>query len=246
MSATANEWFKDWFDSSYYHILYNHRDDEEATFFIDHLVEFLDPAEKAEMLDLACGRGRHAVYLNKKGFFVTGVDLSPENIRFAADFSNNNLQFFVHDMRNLLCTNCFDYIFNLFTSIGYFHRKEENLKAIRNMAMALKKGGRLVIDFLNVEHIKDTASKEELKEIQGVTFHITKHIRDERVVKSIVVEDGNETFRFEENVMLLEPADFEGYFRDSALKIIGTFGSYDLQPFDVRHSDRLIYIVEKT
>jgi len=245
-NGTPNEWFKEWFDSPYYHILYNHRDDEEATFFIDHLIDFLDPGKDSEMLDLACGRGRHAVYLNKKGFDVTGVDLSPESIRFASAFENSRLKFYVHDMRHLLLTNGFDYIFNLFTSFGYFERKNENLKAIRNMASALKKGGKLVLDFLNVEHIREGCEGEQLKEIDGIRFHLNKEIRNDQVIKKILVEDGNRTFDFEEKVMLLQESDFEDYFRNSGLQVLNIFGSYDLEPFDLKSSDRLIYIVQKS
>ena len=244
-SGTPNEWFKEWFDSPYYHILYNHRDDEEATFFIDHLIDFLKPDKDSAMLDLACGRGRHAVYLNKKGFDVTGVDLSPENIRFASVFANDQLRFYVHDMRHLITTNGYNYIFNLFTSFGYFERKHENLKAIKNMASALKPGGKLVLDFLNVEHITEGCQGHQIKDINGIRFYLNKEIRNDQVIKKIRVEDGQKTFDFEEKVMLLQEQDFQDYFSKSNLKIINTFGSYDLESFDLKNSDRLIYIVQK-
>ncbi len=75
----SEEWFTQWFNS-YYHILYKDRDQHEARLFIDNLARFLDFSPKNKILDLACGRGRHSVYLNSGGFDVTGIDLSPKTL----------------------------------------------------------------------------------------------------------------------------------------------------------------------
>src|SRR6476620_1008681 len=106
------KWFQNWFNSPYYHILYKQRDDEEAELFIDNLCSFLKPAREARMLDIACGRGRHAIYLNKKGYDVTGIDLSISSIKFAQQHENPKLHFAVHDMRHLFYINYFDFAFN--------------------------------------------------------------------------------------------------------------------------------------
>src|ERR1017187_4019269 len=107
------DWFEHWFDSPYYHILYKKRDDKEAKLFLDNLISLLKPKPKSSIMDLACGRGRHAKYLNKKGFIVTGLDLSEESIKHAKNFMNEKLSFFVHDMRNVFKPDYFDYVFNL-------------------------------------------------------------------------------------------------------------------------------------
>ena len=69
-------WFKDWFNSPYYHQLYFKRDDKEAEAFIDKLINYLKPPAGSTMLDVACGKGRHSIQLANKGFDVTGIDLS--------------------------------------------------------------------------------------------------------------------------------------------------------------------------
>src|SRR4051812_2242107 len=111
----SRKWFQNWFNSPYYHILYNQRNDEEAEFFIDNLCAYLEPSIDCRLLDIACGRGRHSVYLNKKGYDVTGIDLSHANIKYAQQFENKRLHFYVHDMRYLFYINYFDIAFNLFT-----------------------------------------------------------------------------------------------------------------------------------
>ena len=63
----------DWFDSDYYHVLYKHRDYNEARNFINNIVEYLDLKKGSKILDLACGIGRHSIYLDKIGFKVVGT-----------------------------------------------------------------------------------------------------------------------------------------------------------------------------
>ena len=72
-----------WFDSDYYHILYSNRDLKEAEHFIKNLVNHLKIKKGSKILDLACGKGRHSIYLNKKGFDVTGYDNSEKSIKKA-------------------------------------------------------------------------------------------------------------------------------------------------------------------
>ena len=85
------EWFESWFSSPYYHILYKNRDDSEAARFIDNIIRYLDPAPNAKILDAACGKGRHSIYLNRKGFDVTGIDLSEPSIEIAKKHENKKL-----------------------------------------------------------------------------------------------------------------------------------------------------------
>ena len=92
-------WFKDWFNSPYYHQLYFKRDEAEAKKFINKLIEHLQPAKESFMLDIACGRGRHSRILAAMGFDVTGIDFAAESIKEAKKFETENLHFFVHDMR---------------------------------------------------------------------------------------------------------------------------------------------------
>ena len=119
---TTSDWYASWFDTPYYHILYKDRDNEEADNFMERLTSFLQVKQNDTILDLACGKGRHAVSLSQKGFNVTGVDLSPSSIAFAKQFESEHLKFRVHDM----CTpypERFDAVFNLFTSFGYFENE---------------------------------------------------------------------------------------------------------------------------
>jgi len=85
------DWFSEWFNTPYYHILYKDRNDNEAQFFMDNLTHYLNLPQDAQILDLACGKGRHSIYLNNLGYQVTGVDISSNSIKIANKSANEKL-----------------------------------------------------------------------------------------------------------------------------------------------------------
>lgn len=243
---SKKEWFDEWFNTIYYHILYKHRDYEEAAAFLDHLIEYFNIAPKAKILDLACGKGRHSIYLNQKGFDVTGVDLSEENIKFASTKQNDSLHFAVHDMRNVFATEEFDYVFNLFTSFGYFDSKEENLNVIDATIQSLKPGGKFLLDFLNPYVVVNNLVHEEDKTIENIHFNIQrKYTDDEFIVKNIIVDDHGQHYEYQEKVKAIRRADFLAYFDKIDLKVIDIFGDYELSEYKADESQRLIFVIEK-
>lgn len=242
---TKKNWFELWFNSPYYHILYNSRNEAEAELFIDKLCAFLKPTNDAKMLDIACGKGRHSLYLNKKGFDVTGTDLSYASIRFAKKFENSKLSFFVQDMRNLFYINYFDFAFNLFTSFGYFDTDNDHIKALKSFRKSLKKDGLLVLDYLNSKKISQNLIPTETKKIEDITFNINRKIVNYKIVKTISFTHQNKDFCFTEEVKAFSYTDFEKLFTAAGLQIVNTFGDYNLAPFDTNKSDRLIFICNK-
>jgi SAM-dependent methyltransferase len=239
------KWYQNWFNSPYYHILYHQRNDEEAEFFIDNLCAFLEPKINSRLLDAACGRGRHSVYLNKKGYDITGIDLSYSNIKFAQQFENEKLHFYMHDMRHLMYINYFDITFNLFTSFGYFNAKNEHIKALRSFNKGLQKNGLLVLDYFNKEKIIRHLVGQENKHIEGIDFHITKNVEHDKIIKTITFEHKNKNFAFREEVQAFSKCDFERLFQASNFEILHLFGDYSLNAFEEEKSDRIIFICRK-
>lgn len=239
------EWFKDWFNSPYYHLLYNNRNENEAIFFINNLCAHLNLKAEANVWDLACGKGRHSVCLNKRGFKVVGTDLSQNSITDASKNSNPTLDFFVHDMRDPFRINYFDAVFNLFTSIGYFENFNDNFSVFKNVAKALKPNGVFVVDFLNSESIANFINTSYQEQRETIAFKIEKKIENNSIIKHIEFTDGNKDFYFEESVSLLKKEDFENFARSAGLKIENIFGNYKLDAFDPKNSERLILILKK-
>ena len=244
--GSRREWFGEWFDSKYYHILYKHRDFEEARNFIDILIDYLKPGENDRILDLACGKGRYSIYLNQKGFHVTGIDLSRESIEEAKLAENEHLHFHIHDMRKEYCAGCFDYTLNMFTSFGYFETKEENAQVVIAAAKTLKPGGKILIDFLNPYTVVHNLIPEEEKHIDGINFHITKTISsDEFILKDIDIEDNGDQYHFQERVKAIRRVEFMEYFERAELRLLKVFGDYQLNDYIAKKSERMIFLLEK-
>ena len=238
-------WYNKWFGTYYYDLLYAHRDDTEAHLFINNLVLLLKPAANARILDLGCGKGRHALYLHQLGYAVTGVDLSADNIAYCKQFETDNLEFHIHDMRRYFRINNFDCVFNLFTSFGYFEKLHHNFLAAQSAAANLKPGGFLVLDYFNAHFVENNLQHDTIVCKEEVVFRISKKIEDNFVVKTINVEDKNVTDTFYERVELLYPHHFEELLQKVNLTIVHIFGSYELATFDKSTSPRFIIIAQK-
>ena len=233
----------DWFDSDYYHVLYKNRDYSEARNFIDNIVEYIDLKKGSQILDLACGIGRHSIYLDKIGFKVVGTDKSPNNIKKAKASKNQDICFLQMEMIDDT-NHKYDVIFNLFTSFGYVNH-DYNLKTIKNIERQLKDDGIVVIDFMNTLFVKNNLVIEETKVIDDLSFKIKRKSDGKHIYKEIKFQDKKDYF-FQEKVMDLSLKDFEDYLKRYNLKIIKTFGDYNLNEFDIKNSERLVMVIKKS
>jgi SAM-dependent methyltransferase len=240
-------WFKDWFNSPYYHQLYFNRDEKEAALFIDKLIHHLQPPPHSRMLDVACGKGRHSIHLADKGYDVTGIDLSEDSIQEALKYESGKLHFYRHDMRLPFWINYFDYAFNFFTSYGYFNTRREHDNAIRTIAQSLKNNGCFVMDYLNVHYAEDHLVHRFEKEIDTVNYFITKWFDETHFYKKIQVEDDvlEEPLVYTEKVAKFSLGDFTEMFAYQGLYIQEVFGDYNFSDYDVKKSPRLIMIAKK-
>ena len=239
-------WFETWFDSPYYHLLYQHRNDEEASLFIGNLLNELNLPKDSKLLDLACGKGRHALTLASHGYDVTGADLSPNSIASAKEFEQDHLHFKVADMREPFAVRTFDAIFNLFTSFGYFDDLKDNSRVIEAMSEMLTDDGVLVIDFMNSERVISQLVQSETKSIGEITFHIERTYNGSHIFKHIRFADNGESYNFTERVQALMLNDFKDLLQSNGFEIIRTFGDFNLNTYDPQTSDRLVIIAKRS
>jgi SAM-dependent methyltransferase len=197
--------------------------------------------ENGTILDLACGKGRHSIYLNKLGYRVTGVDLSEKSIGIANKSSNETLQFITHDMREPR-NETYDAVFNLFTSFGYFDAYEDNIKTLKAIKDSINEYGFGVIDFFNSDFILENLVAEETKEIDGITFNIKRFVENKKIIKEIRFEDKGESFYFTEKVSAFTLSDFEAMMEEAGIYLLDIFGDYKLRKFYKAQSERLIMI----
>lgn len=120
---------------------------------VDFLIEKLGLIGGERILDLACGFGRHSLELARRGFDVTGVDITPDYIKYASEQSKNenlSAMFICSDIRDVSFENEFDIVLNMADgAIGYLENDEENLKIFAVVSKALRSGGKHFMDIMN-------------------------------------------------------------------------------------------------
>jgi 2-polyprenyl-3-methyl-5-hydroxy-6-metoxy-1,4-benzoquinol methylase len=242
------EWFCDWFDSEYYHALYNNRNHTEAEAFIQNIASYLQINTTNTVLDIACGKGRHCMQLSTMAKDVTGIDLSKNSIDYANQFATEHLHFYVHDMRQKFRINYYDFVLNCFTSFGYFKNKYQNQQAANAIVANAKPGGMIVIDFLNsilVRNMIEAATFPVLETRGTATFEIYKKVDEHHIVKTIHLTDGDKKENYLEKVQALELKDFELFFTKAGASLVQVFGNYQLEEFQPNESPRLILVFKK-
>ena len=240
------KWFESWFDSKYYHILYQKRDYSEAALFIDNILTTFHPKKNTKFLDLGCGSGRHSIYLNEKGFNVDGFDLSKKSLEEAKKKENNTLKFYQKDMRTFKVNSKYDFVLNLFTSFGYFEDDNDNKNVFENIAKSLKSDGHLIIDFFNSEKVINQIKSHETKKINDIIFNIKKTHDENFIYKKISITDKKNKYNFTEKVRLISKQKFINYANGLNMDLIFTFGNYNLTKYNKKTSDRLILVFKKT
>lgn len=244
MTTKTKDWYTSWFNTPYYHILYRDRGYDEAQTFMSNLLHYLNLDKHAHILDLACGKGRHSIYLNRMGYEVTGLDLSEESINYAKQYENDSLHFAVHDMSEPYQQK-FDAIFNLFTSFGYFENEADHLNTIKSIAANLKDQAVGVIDFMNSKYVVDNLVSADEKLIDGILFKMSRQLKNDYIIKDIKFDVDSKSYHYQERVKAFTLDDFKNMFKASRLKLINVFGDYKLSPYDENSSDRLIMIFMK-
>ncbi|MBM3399531.1 MAG: class I SAM-dependent methyltransferase [Bacteroidetes bacterium] len=239
------KWFESWFNSEYYHLLYNNRDEAEAVRFINNITNFLGLPTGSFVADIACGKGRHSRVLASLGYKVLGLDISPANIEYAKTLAGANEQYLVHDMRKPFPTGQLDAALNLFTSFGYFDDEADDLISLGNIYYALKPGGMFVQDYLNSAFTLSHLKPEEQIQRGGVTFNLLRYVKGGFVKKDIEIMDGEKSLHFQESVKIYTAEILKTLHENAGFRVLQTFGDYSLNPFDEKSSARIILVSQK-
>lgn len=239
------EWFESWFDTAYYHMLYNRRNDEEASMFIRKLFESLNIPSGSKVADIACGKGRHSAVMANLGMLVHGYDLSPNSIEAARDRHIPGAEFSVQDMRQPFAESGFDAAFNLFTSFGYFDREADDVTALRNIYNMLRPGGLFVQDYINGTPLLQALPWEGTESREHVTFGLHKYYQAPFIRKHITVNDRDAVMEFEEQVKVYTVEELQRLHTLAGFHPVTLYGSYQLDSFEAAKSPRIIIISER-
>src|SRR5205085_8594184 len=149
MSDSDIEWFADdafWRET--YNFMFPEARFAAAASDVEQILTLAQRSD-GQVLDLACGPGRHSVAFARKGFTVTGVDRSPfllERARERGRDASVDIEWVQSDMRSFRRTGSFDLAVCLFTSFGFFRDDAENQRVLQNVATSLRPGGTFVLD----------------------------------------------------------------------------------------------------
>lgn len=245
MQNNHQNWFINWFDTNYYHTLYKNRDDNEASLFIETLMQFLNLPINARVGDIACGKGRHTKVLSDLGYKAWGMDLSENSIEIAKSLKLLNAEFSQHDMRLPFPQNNLDAALNLFTSFGYFENPNDDHVSIKNIYDSLKMGGWFVQDYLNSDSVVSNFPLNESKVIDGIKFDIEKFVDQGFIYKNIHVTDGDLTFDFQEKVKIFTVDELVQIHQLAGFSVERVFGDYQLNALNSKECPRIILISRK-
>ncbi len=242
------EWFKDWFNTPEYLRVYKDRNEKEAEQHVNLILNNINIFPGFNILDMACGAGRHAILLAKKGTNVTAVDLSENLISIAkqtAGKENVTVDFVNADIREFKSVVAFDLVLNLFTSFGYFKTDEENFSILQKAYDFLVPDGYFILDFFNSDYLLKNLVELSKDIIDGKEIYQYRKINDNRVIKKIVIIREGTTAEYEESVRLFSKKELTDELTKIGFDIYKTYGDFFGNEFKQNDSPRLILICKK-
>lgn len=253
------DWWKSFFDATYVRRYRVRLTTERTAREVNFLIKNIPLKKNYRILDIACGDGRHAVGLAKKGFLLTGLDYSSFMLRRARAKAGEaraqkRITFVRGDMRAMPFHQEFDAAYNLFTSFGYFEHASDDLKALKNIAKSLKVGGKFMIDFNNYIRSGAYFMRHGIRAKGSATYicredekvsgdHSLYHYNPKN--KTLVVEVFYKKKRYVWSTRAYVLADIKKMLARAGLHVRGTWGDFRGNEYQKTKSPRLILLAEK-
>ncbi len=244
-------WYDDLFDERYlafYEELFDTSVADRDAEFVERALSIAPPAR---VLELGCGFGRHAVALAKRGYHVTGTDLSPAMLAIAQKLAADagvDVRWERRDMRELAGLGPFDACTCLYTVLGYFD-DDQNESVLRAVHGLLAPGARLMLDVTNPLPQLHRWPGESWKEIStGVRREasrydpLTGRLTTERVLYRA---DGGKLTMPPSVVRMYAPHELRAMLLRSGFEVEQLFGGMRDEPFDWKRSPRQVWVARR-
>ena len=202
------------------------------------------------VLDLGCGTGRHAIRLAELGYNVTGLDISPEFLRVAAEKSHQvglSINWIQQDMRKIPFDNSFDLIFIMFGAWGFFEEDGENYAVFERIHQVLRAGGHFVLDFFNRDWILNHF-QPFYWEKREIGYFLEKRSFDythERLnTQSIVIKEDGSELEWETSTRAFTLREISDMLQQAGFNLVGVYGDLERQSSDL-DTPRLLFHAQK-
>jgi SAM-dependent methyltransferase len=216
---------------------------------VEHALALARPQGR-KALDLACGPGRCAIALARRGFTVTGVDrtkLLLDRARARARRAGVPVEWVRADMRDFVREQAFDLALSMFTSFGYFDDKEEDLTVLRHVLASLKPGGVFVMELVGKEVVAGVFQPTTMETLSDGARLVQSHeifddwtrIRNEWV---LIRKGHTRTFRFHHTIY--SGQELKDRLLGAGFEKVRLHGSLEGEPYG-RESERLVAVARK-
>ena len=210
----------------------------------------LSGLKEGDILDLACGPGRHATVLARKGFRVTGVDLSSfllEKAMAHARAENVHVDWVREDIRRFVHPEAFDLVISMFTSFGYFDDRRDDVTVLQNIHQNLRVGGALVMDTMSKEWLAMEFTPTTCEELTDGRLLFRRHeIFDDwsrvRNRWTLIAGGKAETFSFQHAVY--SGLELKDRLLEVGFTAVELFGGLDRRAYDL-NATRLVAVARK-
>jgi len=236
LNGTA--WFEDEaFWTAYAPLMFDAAAWEEVPGAIDGIEALLSLKPPAKVLDLCCGVGRHSLEFARRGYAVTGIDITSAYLaaaRESAEAAELSIEFLREDARRFARGGYFDLCVNLFTSFGYFSTKEEDLELLARCARNLALGGTMVLETLGREiAIRDFVSREEFERAgwHVVTEYQIKGNWDAEINRWIL-DNGRERIDRSFELRLYSGCEMKEALENAGFGAVSLYGGLDGRKYD--------------
>lgn len=234
MVEPDSEWWRSWFGPGYL-ALYDDYLAERTPAEIDRLEALLALRPPLRIVDLPCGQGRHAIELARRGYDVTGVDLSPFLLKVADERARADgvrVRWLAGDMRQPIAGERFDVVLNLFTSLGYFADEADDRKVVDAAAAMLVPGGRFLLEVINGERLMARFEEREWFTV-GQAAVVERRSLDRTARRMIVertVTTPNDTEVNLHAIRLYDGRDVRAILRSAGFGRVDLYGDWSGEP----------------
>jgi 2-polyprenyl-3-methyl-5-hydroxy-6-metoxy-1,4-benzoquinol methylase len=235
VTEVPSDWFDGYFEKEWLDEIALNIPAERTRKEIDFVVERLGLEPGARVLDVACGHGRHSLELARRGFVVTGFDLSPRSIglaREAAERDGLDATFEIRDARKVDFDGEFDAALNLFTSaIGYFDDQADNQRVVDGAARALRPGGSFFVETINLLSLARHFRELEWAEYESGTLMVERREFDFRRARNradwtFVRPDGSRR-TLTHSLRVYAPHELIAMFEAAGLEVVASWGNFE-------------------